>query len=314
MTGLFGGIEAGGTKFVCAVGTGPGDFEEVRFDTTTPGETLERCAAYFAPYRSGLRALGIGSFGPVDLDECSRAYGYITSTPKAGWANTDFAGWLSRRLGCPVGFDTDVNAAALGEFQWGAARDLANFLYLTIGTGIGGGGMVNGRLLHGLVHPEMGHIFLPRHPRDCYAGGCAYHGNACFEGLASGPAIEERWGRAGTELGAEHEAWEMEAYYIALALVSYICTLSPQRIILGGGVMGQRQLLSMVRRKTGDLLNGYIQSPSMGPRLDLYIVSPGLGNRSGVLGAIALAQQALRSGNSDSAEASATVPAEERRI
>jgi len=291
MTERFGGIEGGGTKFVCALGTGPEDLEEVRFETTTPEETLRRCATFFAARGSPVRAIGIGSFGPVDLDERSRAYGFITSTPKPGWANTDFAGRLGRDLRCPIGFETDVNTAALGEFHWGAARGLANFVYLTIGTGIGGGGMMNGRLMHGLVHPEMGHIFLPRHPRDNYAGGCVYHGGACFEGLASGPAIAERWGKPGAELGADHEAWEMEAHYIALALVSIICTLSPERIILGGGVMEQQPLLGMVQRKTAELLNGYVRAPALNEGLKEYIVTPALGNRSGVLGAIALARE-----------------------
>ncbi len=299
MAALFGGIEGGGTKFVCAVGTGPEKLEEIRFDTTTPAETIRRCLDFFKNYKEqgNLKAIGIGSFGPVDLRKRSPSYGFITSTPKPGWAQTDLAGPIGRELGIPVGFDTDVNAAVFGEFCWGAAQGLESSLYLTIGTGIGGGAMSQGKLIHGLVHPEMGHIFLPRHEKDCYAGKCVYHGNACFEGLASGPALEERWGTSGKELGEEHEAWEMEAHYIALALSNFICTLSPQRIILGGGIMSQEQLLPLIRQKTLSLLNGYIQSPTLFQDIHNYIVSPGLGNRSGVLGALALARQALEAGN-----------------
>lgn len=294
MSDYFGGIEAGGTKFVCAVASGPEDLEEIRFDTTDPAETLEKCITFFNSQKVNrtLQAIGIGSFGPVDLRQGSPSYGYITSTPKTGWANTDFVGVLQRALGVPIGFDTDVNTAALGENFWGAAHGLQNFLYLTIGTGIGGGGMANGRLIHGLVHPEMGHIFLPRLPHDHYAGRCIYHANSCFEGLASGPAIEERWGKSGKELGTDHQAWQWEAQYIALALVNYICTLSPEKIILGGGVMQQPQLLPMIQEHTQKLLNGYIQSPSLTAGIENYIVAPGLGNLSGVLGAIALAKQA----------------------
>ncbi len=299
MTALLGGIEGGGTKFVCAVGTGPEDLEEVRFDTTTSAETINRCLAFFKSFKKkrNLDAIGIGSFGPVDLRKGSLTYGFITSTPKPGWGHTDLAGPIGRELGIPVGFDTDVNAAAFGEFCWGASQGLESSLYLTIGTGIGGGAMSQGRLIHGLVHPEMGHIFLPQLEKDRYVGKCVYHGNACFEGLASGPAIEERWQTSGKELGESHQAWEMEAHYIALALANFICTLSPQRIILGGGVMSQEQLLPMIRRKTLDLLNGYIQSSTLFQEIHNYIVSPGLGNRSGVLGALALARQALEAGD-----------------
>jgi fructokinase len=294
MDRYWGGIEAGGTKFVCAVGTGPDNLEETRFDTTTPEETISRCIAFFLEHHSRreLSALGIGSFGPVDLHVDSKTFGSITSTPKPGWANTDLAGPLRRHLRIPVGFDTDVNAAAFGEFCWGAALGLEDFLYLTIGTGIGGGGMVRGQLMHGLVHPEMGHIFLPRHPEDHYPGKCPFHGNLCFEGLASGPALEERWGKPGRELPENHKAWEIEVHYIALALASFICTISPQRIILGGGVMGQEHLLPSIRTQVLTMLNGYIQSTSLLERIEEYIVPPGLGNRAGVLGAIALARQA----------------------
>jgi fructokinase len=195
--------------------------------------------------------------------------------------------------GVPFGFDTDVNGAALGEWRWGAGQGLDTFIYLTIGTGIGGGAMVNGRLAHGLIHPEMGHIRLPRDPAvDPYTGHCPYHGD-CFEGLACGPAIGDRWGQPAYELPDDHPAWDLEAHYLALALVNFICTLSPQRIIMGGGVMDQKQIFPFMRQKVQTLLNGYVQSPRILEEIDSYIVPPGLGNRAGVLGAIALAQQVV---------------------
>jgi fructokinase len=291
---LWGGIEAGGTKFVCAVGTGPDDLRaEVRFPTTMPEVSIGRAIEFFQQQheKEPLAAVGIASFGPVDPNPDSPTFGYITTTPKPGWAHTDFAGTIRRALGVPVGFDTDVNVAALGERRWGAAQGLDTFVYLTIGTGIGGGGMVNGKLIHGLVHPEMGHIRIPHdRDRDPYAGACPYHGD-CLEGLAIGPALEARWGQRGETLPADHPAWELEAGYLALGLVSIICILSPERIIMGGGVMEQRQLFPLVRGRVRELLNGYLQVPAILDQIDEYIVPPGLGNRAGVLGAIALAQQ-----------------------
>jgi fructokinase len=238
-----------------------------------------------------LAAIGIASFGPIDPNPSSPTFGYVTTTPKPGWAHTDFAGAVRRALGVPVGFDTDVNVAALGEGTWGAAQGLDTFIYLTVGTGIGGGGMVNGKLIHGAVHPEMGHIRIPHDwQADPYAGCCSYHGD-CFEGLAAGPAIVARWGQRADALPPEHPGLALEAHYLALGLVSYICTLSPQRIILGGGVMEQIHLLPLIRREVQTLLNGYLQIPETQEHIDDYIVRPGLGNRSGVLGAIALARQ-----------------------
>ena len=289
---LFGGIEAGGTKFVCAIGSGPDDLrDEVRFPTTTPVETIGRAVAYFEEQakQEPLAAIGISSFGPVDPNPASPTFGYITSTPKAGWAQTDLAGAVRRALDVPVGFDTDVNGAALGEWRWGAAQGLDTFIYLTIGTGLGGGGMVNGKLIHGLIHPEMGHIRPQRHPNDTYAGGCPYHGD-CLEGMAAGPALKGRWGQPAETLPPEHPAWEMEAHYLAMGLVNFICTLSPQRIIMGGGVMEQAHLFPLIRQKVPALLNGYVQSPVILEHIDQYIVPPRLGNKAGVLGAIALAQ------------------------
>jgi fructokinase len=291
---LWGGIEAGGTKFVCAVGTGPDDLRaQVRFPTTTPAESIGQAIEFFERQqqeKDPLAGVGIASFGPVDPNPDSPTFGYITTTPKPGWAHTDFAGAVRRALRVPVGFDTDVNGAALGERRWGAARGLDTFVYLTVGTGIGGGGMVGGQLIHGLLHPEMGHFRVPHdRERDPFDGVCPYHGD-CLEGLATGPALEARWGRPAEKLPVHHPAWELEADYLALGLVSIICILSPQRVILGGGVMKQRHLFPLVRRRVQELLNGYLQAPAILDRIDDYIVPPALGSRAGVLGAIALAR------------------------
>lgn len=293
---LFGGIEAGGTKFVCAVGTGPDDLRaETRFPTTTPEETINQAIAFFRDHEgaSGLQAIGIGSFGPVDLHGNSPTYGYITSTPKPGWAYTDFAGRIARELNLPVVFETDVNAAAVGEHTWGAAQHLDTFIYLTVGTGVGGGGLVRGRRMAGLVHPEMGHVLLPRAEGDTFEGACPYHGN-CLEGLTSGPAIKKRWNVSPADLPPDHPAWQFEAHYLGLALATYICVLSPERIVIGGGVMKQQHLFPLIRQKVQEVLNGYIQAEVILDQIDTYIVPPALGNRSGVLGAIALAKEAVQ--------------------
>lgn len=297
---LLGGIEAGGSKFVCVVGTGPDDLRaELRVPTTSPGETLATVLQFFQAQQAThgrLHALGIGSFGPVDLDPASAHFGYITSTPKPGWANTDVAGFFRHGLGVPVAFDTDVNAAVLGEWRHGAARGLETFLYLTVGTGIGGGALVHGRVLHGLVHPEMGHVTVA-HDRaaDPFAGVCPFHGD-CLEGLASGSAMAARWGRPAPELPAEHPAWTLEAHYLAQALQGFVCTLSPQRIVIGGGVMNQPQLLPLVRRELQRLLHDYIQAPELRHGINAYLVPAGLDRRAGALGALVLAEQALRHG------------------
>jgi fructokinase len=292
---LFGGIEAGGTKTVCAIGSGPDDLRSsIRIPTTTPDETLGEIVRFFRERQKvePLSAIGIGSFGPVDPNPNSPTFGCITTTPKPGWAHTDVAGAVGRELGLPVGFDTDVNAAALAEHRWGAAQGLDDFVYLTIGTGIGGGAMVHGHLLYGLNHPEMGHIRIP-HDRqvDPFPGSCPYHGD-CLEGLAAGPALEARWRQPGHTLPEEHEAWPLEATYLAHGLVNLSCILLPQRFILGGGIMHQPGLLPLVRERVQELLNGYLQVPQIVDQIEAYIVSPDLGDRAGVLGALALAQQA----------------------
>lgn len=296
MNKLYGGIEGGGTKFVCAVGTGPDDIQaEIRFPTTTPRETLDQAIAFFKGY-SDLAAIGIACFGPLDPNPASVTFGQILPTPKPGWTGADLVGAMRSAFDLPVGFDTDVNGAALGEYRWGAAQGLDTFIYLTIGTGIGGGAYVNGRLLHGLLHPEMGHIPLPHDlTRDPYEGNCPFHKD-CFEGLASGVAMERRWGQPGASLPADHPAWDLEAHYIAHALANYIYILSPQRIIVGGGVGQNERMLKLVQQKTVALLNGYVKSPVILENIESYIVNPGLGNRSGVAGAIALAELVAQAG------------------
>ena len=294
--GLFGGIEAGGTKFVCAVASVARPCEvlaEERFPTTTPVDTIKRAVDFFEPYAADLHGLGIASFGPVDLDRSSPTYGFVTTTPKPNWSYADLVGPVAEAYAVPIAFDTDVNGAALGEHRWGAARGLDTFCYFTIGTGIGGGAMVNGAMVHGLLHPEMGHLIVPHDlVTDPFKGCCPFHGD-CFEGMASGPAMERRWGARAESLPPDHPAWDLEATYIAEAFRSVVCILSPQRIILGGGVMSQPHVLPLVRSKLLGTLNGYIQAKSLLDDVESYIVAPSLGNQSGVLGAIALGMRAV---------------------
>ncbi|MEW5872380.1 MAG: ROK family protein [Chloroflexota bacterium] len=297
MSKLYAGIEAGGTKFICAVGSGPEDVRtQTTFATTTPDETVRKTVEFLRQAQAeagAFEAIGIASFGPVDPNPASPTYGYITTTPKPGWANFDFRGAIQKVFDLPIQFDTDVNGAALGEWRWGAARDLDTFIYLTIGTGIGGGGMMNGRLMHGLIHPEMGHICLPHDwQADPFAGFCPFHGD-CLEGMAAGPAIEKRWGQRAETLPEGHPAWKLESHYLALGLMTFICTLSPQRIVMGGGVMNSPGIFPLVRSEVLKLLNGYVQSPTILDAIDEYIVPPALGSRAGVLGAIALASLAV---------------------
>jgi fructokinase len=286
----YGGIEAGGSKWECAIGTSPDDVraaETIR--TTAPKETLDRAIAFFE--REGpVDAIGIGSFGPIDQKLSSPTWGHITTTPKPGWAHTDVGQEIRRRLSVPVAFDTDVNAAALGEHRWGAGQGLDTFCYITVGTGIGGGGLAGGNLLHGLLHPEFGHMRIPHDfERDPFEGVCPYHGD-CWEGLASGRAIEARWGKPAEELDDEPAVWELEAHYLALGLVSVMCVLSPERIVVGGGVARGDGLLPLVQREVLSLMNGYLDSTVVRDRISDYITPPALGARAGVLGAIALAE------------------------
>jgi len=275
-----GAIEAGGTKWLCAVGTGPDDLVATEtIPTTTPHETIGRALAFFR-CQGPIGAVGIGCFGPVDLRPGSPAWGSITTTPKPGWTDTDVAGVVGVELGVPVAFDTDVNAAALGEHRWGAGRGLDTFCYVTVGTGIGGGAIAGGAVVHGLVHPEFGHMRIPHDlDADPFGGLCRYHGD-CWEGLAAGPAIEARWGRPPRELVDVEAVWRLEARYIALGLVNVVAVLSPERIVLGGGVMEVPGLLPLVQAEVDDLLAGYVATE---------IVPPALGPLSGVLGAFVLA-------------------------
>jgi fructokinase len=288
---IYGGIEAGGTKFVCAVGTGPENTRaEIKFPTISPGETIGRAINFFREVmeQEPVEAIGIGSFGPLDLNHDSSTFGYITTSPKDGWTNVDFAGKIANELGIPVNIDTDVNAAALGEQKWGAARELDTFIYLTVGTGIGGGGVINGKTTRGLLHPEMGHIMLPHDiEKDPFRGTCPYHGD-CWEGLAGGTAMEARWGKKPEALPSDHPAWELEATYLAYGIANLVVTISPQRVIIGGGIMKKSGLIETVRAKVRGILAGYLQAPEITERIEEYIVLPGLGDRAGVLGAMAL--------------------------
>lgn len=288
----FGGIEAGGTKFVCGIGTEEGKILD-RFvtPTTEPGETLEQIIQFFnsSGKKDSLRGIGLATFGPIDLNPRSKTYGYITSTPKKRWQNFNIKGELERDLDFEIPFDTDVNGAVLAEHLWGGAKDIKNAVYITVGTGIGGGVMVNGELVHGLLHPELGHMRLRGNSSSSdFNGICPFH-EYCLEGLASGPAIEARWGQPAVELDSTHPAWTAEAEYLAEGLVNIILVLSPERIILGGGVMQQEFLFPMIREKVQHLLNGYIYKPEILEDIDQYIIPPKLGNQAGLLGAIALA-------------------------
>jgi fructokinase len=285
---IYGGIEAGGTKWVCAVGTADDIREMVTIPTTTPEETISSAVEFFASRRP--TALGVGSFGPIDLRRSSPTWGHITTTPKQGWSNVDLVGALDAALHVPVEFDTDVNAAALGEWHGGAAQGLDSSCYVTVGTGIGGGALVGARPVHGLLHPELGHMRIPHDTAlDPFDGSCPYHGD-CFEGLASGESIRARWGRPGEELHDDPDVWELEAGYLAAGMVNVICTLSPQRIVVGGGVPKQPALLPLVRRRVHELLAGYVAAPELDGGLEEFIVPPALGDRSGVIGAIELAR------------------------
>ena len=291
---FFGGVESGGTKFVCIVGLDPDHIiSDTSFSTTNPTETIQRTIEFFRPYseRNELASLGIASFGPVDLDSNSETYGFITTTPKPGWQQVDLYGEIRKALNIPLAFDTDVNAAAYGEKYWiSENKPFDPFLYITVGTGIGVGAIINGSTLHGLIHAETGHIAIPHNwEKDPFPGVCPFHGD-CLEGLASGFSMSKRWGQKPETLPDSHSAWDLEAEYIALALVNLIYAYSPQRIVLGGGVSQHAGFYQSVREKVLELNNGYIKSNRLTEKIDEYIIPPGLGNRSGVLGAIAMAK------------------------
>lgn len=284
-----GALEAGGTKMVCAIGDETGRiFEQTSIPTETPDITIPKLLDYFKERE--VEALGIACFGPIELDRKEPDYGCITSTPKLAWRNYNIVKNFADELGCPIGFDTDVNGSVLGEVTFGQAKGKNCVIYLTIGTGVGGGIYIEGKLLHGMVHPEAGHVLIRKRSDDHYEGKCPYH-KTCLEGLAAGPAIEERWGKKAVELADRPEVWDMEADYIAQALVGYILTLSPEMIILGGGVMHQEQLFPLIREKVKEYLGGYIQAKEI-ENMEHYIVPASLHDDQGIMGCLELARRA----------------------
>ncbi len=287
-----GALEAGGTKMVCALGDELGNvIERASFPTRMPEETMPDIIQYFKDKQ--IEALGISSFGPLNLDEASPNFGDITTTPKAGWVNYPLRRTLMEALQVPVGIDTDVNGAALAEARLGAGKGLDSLVYYTIGTGVGGGAVVEGKLLHGLVHPEMGHMLLrPCKDDPTPHGFCPYH-DGCLEGMANGPAIEKRWGVSAKDLPEDHIAWDVEAEYLAQMCVNTIVILSPKMIVLGGGVMHQMHLFPKIRRRTQELLNGYVAHKAILENIDSYIVPPALGDNAGAAGSLLLALEAL---------------------
>ena len=286
-----GALEAGGTKMVCAIGDETGKiYDQVSIPTETPDVTIPKLIEYFE--KNTVDALGIASFGPVELDPKAPNYGYITTTTKVAWRNFDMAGSFARALKCPIGFDTDVNGSVLGEVTFGQARGKSCVIYLTIGTGVGAGIYIEDKLLHGMLHPEAGHVLIEKRNGDAYAGKCPYHRN-CLEGLAAGPALEERWGKKAVDLADKTEVWQLEADYIAQALTGYVLTLSPEMIILGGGVMHQKQLFPLIRAKVTEFLGGYIQAEELRD-MDHYIVPASLHDDQGIMGCLELARRALQ--------------------
>jgi fructokinase len=290
MNKLYGALEAGGTKMVAAVGRNSGEIvDKIQVPTVMPDETMAALFAFFDRYALG--GMGIAAFGPADLDKRSKTYGYITTTPKKGWANFNIVGAFSERYHIPIGFDTDVNGSLLGELTYGELKNesIDSAIYITIGTGIGVGVYINGGLLHGLLHPEAGHITLKRHENDIdFVSCCPFHAD-CFEGLASGSAMEKRWGRKAYELSDNKVAWEIEGYYIGQAVADFVLCYSPQRIILGGGVMTEKQLLPIIHTNVIKTLNGYIGNPLLTcENIGAYITLASLGGEQGVLGALAL--------------------------
>lgn len=285
---LLGSIEAGGTKFIAAVGDEQMNIiDTVTVPTTKPDETMEQISNFFSRYH--LDALGVGSFGPIDVDEKSETFGYITSTPKSFWRDYNFVGYLKQKLNVPVAWTTDVNAAGYGEYLLGNASGTESCLYLTIGTGIGGGFINKGQILNAFSHPEMGHVFIKRHPDDTFEGICPFHKN-CLEGMASGPAVEKRWGKKGVELADQSFVWELEAYYLAQAMISYTLILRPERIILGGGLMKQKQIFKLIRNEFHAMLNDYVEVPD----LETYIQPVGLNDQAGIIGGLLLAKNKLK--------------------
>ena len=277
---LFGAIEAGGTKIICAIlDQNAKILKESSILTTTPEETSKQILSFFSSYK--ISSLGIGTFGPIDLHPQSPTFGSILNTPKLPWKNFNYIKSFSS-LGIPISIDTDVNAACLGEATFGSSKGLNNVVYITIGTGIGIGVISEGKLLHGMMHPEGGHMLISKNDKDDFESVCPYHTN-CFEGLASGPSLKKRWGKEANELKNDEKVWELEADYIAQALVNIILMLQPQRIILGGGVMHQEQLFPLIRQKVKNKINNYLITKEL-ENMDEYIVPCSLNDKQGILG------------------------------
>ncbi|GEP19297.1 ROK family protein [Pediococcus argentinicus] len=282
-----GAVEAGGTKFVCAIGDENGQVsEQIKIPTTSPKETMNQVINYFKEQQ--VEAIGVGTFGPINVNKNSVTYGYVTKTPKPGWSNYDFLGSMKKELNIPISFTTDVNAAGYGEAVQGAGRGKENVLYWTIGTGIGAGYVQNGEFLQGISHPEMGHMLIRQNPNDIYEGHCPFHKN-CFEGLAAGPAIEERIGKKAVELDQNDPVWDYIADYAAQACVTATLVLRPDIIIFGGGVIHQEHLLKKIRKHFKEQLNDYVDVPP----LEEYIVRIGLNDDAGIKGALLLAAKEL---------------------
>ena len=283
----YGGIEAGGTKFVCGVSDNELNLvERISFPTTTPTETMAQVRTFFKKYQEELAGIGVGSFGPIDIQTDSLTYGYITTTPKVAWQNYDFVGTLKKALEVPIAWTTDVNAACFGEYVAGHGQGLKSVVYYTIGTGVGGGAVLNGRFVEGFSHPEMGHMLLQRHQKDAYLGNCPFHGE-CLEGLAAGPAIEKRLGKKAQNLTADDPFWQIEVDYIAQCVYNTTLLYAPEIIILGGGVMKQPQLLPLIRQAFADKLKGYVATPE----LSAYLKTPALEDDAGLTGCLALAKE-----------------------
>lgn len=296
---MLGGIEIGGTKIICGIGQIEGNrvsiADRVSFPTKSGKESLAEAISYFKSHKAS--AIGVACFGPLDLVRKSDTYGYVTSTPKEGWRDTNVLGLLSDAFSVPLGFDTDVNGACLGETVFGNGRGRQSVVYITVGTGIGAGVYINGSLLHGLVHPEAGHVIVRRHPEDTYEGACTVHrreDGCCLEGMASGPSLLARWGIRGEDIPKSSPAWDMEAWYLAQGISDFIFCYSPERIILGGGVMHQKTLLPKIRAYVKEFVNGYVRHPLLDGDLSDYIVPPLLGDDAGLAGALELARRAAQ--------------------
>lgn len=293
---LYGAIEAGGTKFICAVGWDSHNIlDEIMFPTTTPAETLERVTAFFKSAEKALqplKAIGVGSFGPVNINPASKHLGRILETPKVGWTDVNILKHLSAEFEAELFIDTDVNCALKAEVKWGAGRGLKHVAYVTVGTGIGGGFYINGKMSNGFTHPEIGHLHLSSLiPGDEFEGVCPYHGNMCFEGVASGPAIIKRWNSRPHELPIDHKAWTYEAEYLAILCQNIILTMSPERIIMGGGVMKQTHLYPMIKTRLKTLLNGYLNIEPYELDWENFLVPQGLVGQAGIMGGLELARQ-----------------------